>query len=157
LKDLTGNRRFWPARVRRFKVEALRLDRDQLWAEASMREAKGESIRLKEALWVDAQQEQEKRTSLDPWLDLLRLHLAECDDGDGLKITTTDLWKLLNADTARIGQHDSTRLTQVMALLGWRRPGQQGCGRFRQRVKTLAADQGLSGQGQRPNPNRGLS
>ena len=123
LKDLTGNRRFWPVRVRRFDIEALRRDRNQLWAEASMREAKGESIRLDEALWVDAQLEQEKRTSLDPWQDILKVHLAEYDDDGGLKITTTDVWKLLGVDTARIGQHDSTRLTQVMALLGWRRTG----------------------------------
>ena len=83
----------------------------------------GESIRLDEALWVDAQLEQEKRTSLDPWQDILKVHLAEYDDDGGLKITTTDVWKLLGVDTARIGQHDSTRLTQVMALLGWRRTG----------------------------------
>jgi predicted P-loop ATPase len=61
LKDSTGARRFWPVRVRRFDVEALGADRDQLWAEAAVREAQGESIRLASDLWTAAGAHQEER------------------------------------------------------------------------------------------------
>lgn len=46
LRDSMGNRRFWPVRIQRFDLDQLRAKRDQLWAEAAVAEAAGESIRL---------------------------------------------------------------------------------------------------------------
>ena len=46
LRDQTGNRRYWPIQVEDFKLDKLKADRDQLWAEAAAREAQGDSIRL---------------------------------------------------------------------------------------------------------------
>jgi len=45
LRD-TGNRRFWPIRVERFDLDRLRIDRDQIWAEAVVAEAAGEPMRI---------------------------------------------------------------------------------------------------------------
>lgn len=46
LDDATGNRRIWPIRVGRFDLDRLAAVRDQLWAEAAVAEALGESIDL---------------------------------------------------------------------------------------------------------------
>jgi predicted P-loop ATPase len=46
LRDPSGNRRFWPVRVQRFDLARLAEVRDQLWAEAGIAEAAGESIHL---------------------------------------------------------------------------------------------------------------
>lgn len=42
LKDVTGNRRFWPVKVGEVNVEAISRDREQLWAEAVVRYQRGE-------------------------------------------------------------------------------------------------------------------
>src|SRR3546814_20606931 len=71
LRDLTGNRRFWPVRVDGFDLPRLRADVDQLWAEAATREASGDSIRLDPALWAAAEEEQDARRIEDPFVSSL--------------------------------------------------------------------------------------
>lgn len=46
LRDPSGDRRLWPVRVQRFDLARLTEVRDQLWAEAGIAEAAGESIHL---------------------------------------------------------------------------------------------------------------
>ncbi|HTR15301.1 MAG TPA: VapE domain-containing protein [Roseiarcus sp.] len=57
LHDETGGRRFWPAKVGRIDIDALRHDRDQLVSEAVRRHRSGEQW------WPDAVFEREPATS----------------------------------------------------------------------------------------------
>jgi predicted P-loop ATPase len=78
LKDLTGNRRYNPITVRDYvNREAIRRDREQLWAEAAARAGRGESCHLPQHLWAVAAAEQEARLISHGWQDSVAdLHLS---------------------------------------------------------------------------------
>jgi predicted P-loop ATPase len=119
LKDLTGNRRFWPVLCKRFDVKALKRDRDQLWAEAAEREATGGSIRLPRELWPIAAREQAKRLTEDPYLPALQHELGDIERG---KISSKALWEILDLKVGHLHQDQSRRVSDAMKRLGWRRP-----------------------------------
>ncbi|MCB1502163.1 MAG: toprim domain-containing protein [Bauldia sp.] len=77
LRDETGNRRFWPVRCGQIDLDGLRLDRDQLWAEAVA------LFRAGAVWWLDdpkvvalAEAEQEARHQSDAWDALTERWLA---------------------------------------------------------------------------------
>lgn len=117
LQDLSGNRRFWPVKVKNFDLDALRRDRDQIWAEAAVLEAEGAAIRLDPELWPDARQEQMARTVQDPYVDILERELG---DKTG-KLLVADAWKILNfySSQPRVSQLENQRLGRAMRDLGW--------------------------------------
>jgi putative DNA primase/helicase len=68
LQDETGNRRFWPVRCGSIDIDALRNDRDQLWAEAVTRYRQGAIWWFAESeLIALAKIEQDKRYQADAW------------------------------------------------------------------------------------------
>jgi hypothetical protein len=122
LRDKTGNRRFWPVAVKAFDLDALRLDRDQLWGEAAAREATGESIRLDRSLWTAAAIEQRKRTDTvsDPFTEALRSVLGDMRG----KLSAEDVWTILGLTTpGHRTQVHNDRLGAAMRHLGWERRG----------------------------------
>lgn len=123
LNDATGSRRFWPVAVKRFDMGWIRANRDQLWAEACVRESQGESIRLKEELWSYAGEEQEKRREIDPWEGPLReaIIAVEPGDGDKRRITTSALWAALNIPIERRDRLSAMRISEIMQRFGFKR------------------------------------
>jgi len=68
LRDETGNRRFWPVRCGSIDLDALRRDRDQLWAEAVVRYRDGAIWWLDDReLIAAANAAQEARVQGDAW------------------------------------------------------------------------------------------
>lgn len=126
LKSQTGNRRFWPVSIGHIDLEGIKRDRDQLWAEASLIEARGVSLFLPEGLWQAAGAEQAKRLEQDPWDDLLDIatgKIFETAAGPEERISSRDLldkWLRLPAD--KQGAVTAKRLVYVMRRLGWAGP-----------------------------------
>lgn len=122
LQDSTGNRRFWPVRVNRFDVEALRRDRDQLWAEASYREALGEPVELAEALWSVAASEQEARRLTDPFEESIEEAGIDLTDKKVEAILVSTLWGAVVplAGTSR-KKNDASRIAKIMQRHGFTR------------------------------------
>jgi hypothetical protein len=119
LKDGTGNRRFWPVEVQRFDIASLRRDRDQLWAEASVCERAGESIRLDQTLWDASEEEQKRREIIDPWEERLR---PTFEEDKAYRIGPEQLWGFLDMPTVeRRDERAAERVASIMQRLGFKR------------------------------------
>jgi hypothetical protein len=136
LRDLTGNRRWWPVTTGTFDLEALKGDRDQIWAEAAAREGKGESIRLPEALWPAAAEQQQARVIDNPFTTTLEERLREpChpiyDENAPMTgiITSESLWVLLEIRPGQRSQHHNENLGAAMKELGWKKTRRRVAGR----------------------------
>ena len=133
LKDTTGNRRFWPVEVQQFDVAALTRDRDQLWAEATHREANKESIRLDSTLWAKAARQQENRQHDDPWEILLDgalnveipAYLKEQVRGND-RFTLDVPWLILGIPAERQTEPQRDRINAVMQHLGFEKKNMRG-------------------------------
>ncbi len=130
LKDMTGNRRFWPVAIKVFDAEALERDRDQLWAEAVAKEPTA-SLRLSRDLWAAAGIEQEARRADDPWEDVIEERLA---DGKGLSrissIAASEIWKALGVEANWRNTHAADRVTAIMERLGYTKAPRTSAGLF---------------------------
>lgn len=118
LLDATGNRRYWPVACGDVDVDAIRRDRDQLWAEALVRFGRGEAWHLTDPeaiqLALDAQAERE---APDDWIPLVAKYL-EVHARDGITTGET-LTKAIEVAPERITRALSTRAGHVLRKLGY--------------------------------------
>ena len=119
LQGDTGNRRFWPVATSRIDLEGLRADRDQLWAEAAMCEARGDSIGLPERLWSEAGTIQGDRLEADPWFDLIFNYLNLKDRTDVSVIEVLIENQFLQLAAERVGQREQNRAAAILRRLGF--------------------------------------
>ncbi len=125
LRDMTGNRRFWPVKVGKIDLDALERDRDQLFAEATIYEEQGEPLVLPQELWPAAQTEQEARLEDDPWVDVLsNPQPSDLNRVAGMvRVASSHLLECpLGLEPNRQQQFHAKRLAAVMRKLGWQGP-----------------------------------
>jgi predicted P-loop ATPase len=125
LRDPTGNARFWPIRTGDIDLEALRRDRDQLWAEAALAEEGGESLVIPENLYQAATAAQDERLMQDPWeilLEDLTGQVWTVEGEETERIATLDVMRRAGIDGEVKGEPGLRRLKAVMHRLGWQGP-----------------------------------
>jgi hypothetical protein len=110
----TGNRRFWPVLTRNIDLEGLSRDRDQLWAEASAREARGESHLLPERLYEIAAAEQSARMTSDAWLDPITNYISLKNPPDVSIMDVLCDNQFLRLDPSNIGQREQNRAAGIL-------------------------------------------
>jgi predicted P-loop ATPase len=133
LRDETGGRRYWGVKTGTIDLDALKRDRDQLFAEAV------QLFRDGAQWWPDKefeakhiQPEQEKRFEADPWEDPIARYLA----GNGAKRPEEVLISQIAKDVlrfpnlSRLGTADSRRITKILEHEGWGRGERKTAGRF---------------------------
>lgn len=121
MRDETGARRFWPVACTKCDIEAIKRDRDQLWAEAAKAYADGVSWypqTLEEV--AQCRTAQAERTQQDPWQEPIEAFL----DGRRMKgdtfVTTADILEQLGVDTEKRTLHFNKRVNAcVVTIPGW--------------------------------------
>jgi predicted P-loop ATPase len=118
LRDETGGRRFWPVKTGIIDIEAIKRDRDQLFAEAVVRFREGQPW------WPDKDFEREhivpqqaERYESDAWEDAIAAFVRAQS-----RVTIGQVAReALFIETPRIGTADQRRIAAALELLGWRR------------------------------------
>jgi hypothetical protein len=116
-------------------LDALRRDRNQLWAEAAAAEARGESLVVEDHLYQAVAAQQEERMLSDPWDDILADVKGEFIDADGVERISSEkvLTVFLQLKPDRINDATTKRLGPCMRRLGWSGPKKMRLGRYRNR------------------------
>jgi len=121
LRDTTGNRRFWPVAVGNIDIEALKRDRDQIWAEAVVRYLKGTTLYLDgtEAKAI-ATKEQKERLMSDPWGETIEQFIHQ--SGKERTWPGEVFVEALSGDINRFNRTDAGRISNILVNdLHWER------------------------------------
>lgn len=117
LRDPTGGRRFWPVKVGLVDLDALSMNREQLFAEAVERFRDGAKW------WPDAaferehiRPEQDDRFEADAWEPTVRDYVENRS-----RVTISEVARqALFIDLPRIGTAEQRRVARILNILGWR-------------------------------------
>jgi predicted P-loop ATPase len=117
LRDETGGRRFWPVKVHRINIDALRQDRDQLFAEAVKVYRDGGRWWPDEAFEREhIRPHQDDHFEGDPWHEAIAAHVADLP-----RVRVTDIARnVLMIERAKVGTAEQRRIAAVLTGLGWK-------------------------------------
>lgn len=120
LRDITGNRRFWPVSVNNAgSQKAWNLcskDIDQLWAEAVVYYKKGEPLFLTEELEAEAHINQRRAMELDPRQGLIGEYL---NANKKTQICLMELWcECLGKERSDMRKRDAYELEGILRQIG---------------------------------------
>jgi len=118
LADETGNRRWWPVKVGRIDLEALKRDRDQLWAEAVAAYKAGEIWWLPGEVERHAGVEQAQRRNVDAWEEKI---LEWVTPGTDVRISEILSDACIGMPIDRQDQKAQNRVAQILVGAGYRR------------------------------------
>jgi len=116
LRDPTGSRRFWPAKVgNRIDIEGIRRDKEQLWAEAVhvykngiYLGPEGDEIEL-------ANSERSKRLTQDPWADMVIEKAEEMDN----RFKIPQIMDMMGMTVRDKDERASKRISAILQINGY--------------------------------------
>ena len=118
LSDDTGGRRFWPVAIKSVDIDCLKMDRDQLWAEAVHEFNAGTTWWLNADDAEMATEVVMQRTATDPWeaevLSFVR---------NKHEVSSRDIFKHLNIDLPQRSQVFEKRVLGIITRAGWTKDG----------------------------------
>lgn len=137
LRDSTGNRRIWPIKCRAADPEWVALNRDQLWAEAVVREESGEPIWLDDdntrAQATDAAAE---RMAEDVWQEKIREWLISRSETTSADV----LSHALGMSAEKMTRAADMRVGATLRVLGWTRAVTKQYGKSKRVWRLLPED-----------------
>lgn len=122
LRDETGNRRFWPVKCTSIDIEALKRDRDQLWAESVALFQDGAHWWPSAVTTAAIEQEQEDRIAEDLWTEKIKAFLQS--DAAVLQDRRVTIPHILsncfNLAVINHSQIEKNRVGRVLKSLRWK-------------------------------------
>jgi predicted P-loop ATPase len=124
LRDPTGARRFWPVVCGRIDLEALRRDRDQIWAEAVVRYNQNEQTWLTADEVRAAAEMAESKYEHDSWEDRVAAWIERGGDfGEGkymTHLTIESVWTgAFGGSPVALRRPEQVRIAGILRRLGW--------------------------------------
>jgi len=126
LRDETGNRRFWPVRVGKIDLAALKHDRDLLWAEALYHYNKGKKWYLTEDEGKLAATVQQDRVSEDIWQAILQKEFE-----DKTEVAIAEAAAAVGLIVEKQNRAEQNRIVSILKALGFNREGRFTSGKYR--------------------------
>jgi predicted P-loop ATPase len=129
LNDPTGARRFWPVKVGSINLDALRRDRDQLWAEAVQMFQDGEQWWPTNSMADIVSAEQDERFADDAWTIPIANWLHDQEECGLEDFTTIEIMqRALCVPVDKVDAASATRVGKILRRLNYEHGGRRTIG-----------------------------